>query len=178
MPIDVSPDEIRRAKIPHELFLTNLIGNHILMAVAAGGVAGSMPWIMALIPVISFALLGYLLWRARRARERDPWYVMCHWAIGARRARILIAMLSAALAIAVVSWLAHAFGGLMKEAAIALAVGGSLLPVMVSVLALVILESDALHQAGQGKLPAWASARFPCPETGQAAQATDAAPLY
>ncbi len=47
MRFDVSKDEIRRANVPHEIFLTNLIGNHILMTVGAGGVAGSFPWVMA-----------------------------------------------------------------------------------------------------------------------------------
>ncbi len=50
MRFEVSDRDIKKANIPHEIFLTNLIGNHILMAVAAGGVAGSFPWVMAVIP--------------------------------------------------------------------------------------------------------------------------------
>ena len=53
MRFEVSTEDIKKANVPHELFLTNLIGNHILMAVAAGGVAGSFPWVMAMIPAIS-----------------------------------------------------------------------------------------------------------------------------
>jgi hypothetical protein len=91
MRFEVSHDEIKKANVPHELSLTNLIGNHILMAVAAGGIAGSIPWIMAVIPVVSVGIL----------------------------------------------------------------------PVMVTVLVLIIIESDALYHANQAKLPSWVVERFP-----------------
>jgi predicted lysophospholipase L1 biosynthesis ABC-type transport system permease subunit len=164
MRFEVSPKEIKQANVPHEIFLTNLIGNHILMAVAAGGIAGSFPWVMALIPAISFLLLGFTLWRARRSRKRDPWYVMCHWQVCARRSRLFILMLTAAIGVAVAGWAAHVYGGMMKEAVIAMVVGGSVLPIMVTVLVLIIIESDALYHANQAKLPEWVVTRFPSPD--------------
>jgi hypothetical protein len=160
----VSPREIKQANVPHEIFLTNLIGNHILMAIAAGGIAGSFPWVMAMIPAISFALLGYTLWRASLSRRRDPWYVMCHWQICARRSRLFIIMLSLLLLVCTLGWAAHVYGGMMKEAVIALIVGTGILPVMVTVLVLIIVESDALYHANQAKLPAWVVERFPPPQ--------------
>jgi len=163
MRFDVSHNEIRKAKVPHEIYLTNLVGNHILMAVAAGGIAGSFPWIMAMIPAISFAMLGYILWRARRSVHRDPWYVMCHWQVCARRSRIFIVMLLLLLAAAALGWAGHVYGGMMKEAAIALVVGTGILPVMVTVLVLIIVESDALYNANQARLPAWVVRQCPNP---------------
>jgi hypothetical protein len=53
---------------------------------------------------------------------------------------------------------------MMKEAAIALVAGIGILPVMVTVLVLIIVESDALYNASQAKLPAWVVERFPNPE--------------
>jgi hypothetical protein len=164
MRFQVSQEEIRRAKVPHELFLTNLIGNHILMAVAAGGVAGSFPWVMAVIPAVSFAMLGYTLWRAWRGIGRDPWYVMCHWQVCARRSRLFILMLTLLLVAIALAWAAHVYGGMMKEAAIAMVAGIGILPVMVTVLVLVIVESDALYHANQAKLPRWVVERFPNPD--------------
>ncbi len=161
MRYDVSPEEIKQANLPHEIFLTNLIGNHILMAVAVGGIAGSFPWVMALIPATSFLLLGFTLWRARRSRTRDTWYVMCHWQVCARRSRLFILMLTAALGVALAGWAAHVYGGMMKEAVIAMVVGASVLPIMVTVLVLIIIESDALYHANQAKLPDWVVGRFP-----------------
>ncbi|MCG6941047.1 MAG: hypothetical protein LJE69_07330 [Thiohalocapsa sp.] len=164
MRFQVSRDEIRRANVPHEIFLTNLIGNHILMAVAAGGIAGSFPWVMAVIPAISFSILSYTLWRAHRSIGRDPWYVMCHWQVCARRSKLFILMLTLLLAAVALAWVGHVYGGLMKEAAIAMVAGGGILPVMVTVLVLIIVESDALYHANQAKLPAWVVERFPNPD--------------
>jgi hypothetical protein len=164
MRFEVSHAEIRQANVPHEIFLTNLIGNHILMAIAAGGIAGSFPWVMALIPAISFALLGYTLWRARRSIGRDPWYVMCHWQVCARRSRVFIGMLLLLLAVVTLGWLGYTYGGMMKEAVIALVIGVGILPVMATVLVLILIESEALYHASQAKLPAWVVERFPNPE--------------
>ena len=164
MRFEVSKEEIKQANVPHEIFLTNLIGNHILMTVAAGGVAGSFPWVMAVIPVISFGLLGYILWRARRSLTRDSWYVMCHWQLTARRARIFIAMLSLLLIVMALGWAGYTYGGMMKEAVMALIAGTGILPIMVTVLVLVIVESDALYHANQAKLPKWVVERYPNPQ--------------
>ncbi len=164
MRFEVSKEEIKQANVPHEIFLTNLIGNHILMTVAAGGVAGSFPWVMAAIPVISFSLLGYILWRARRSLTQDPWYVMCHWQVTARRSRIFILMLSLLLIVMTLGWVGYTYGGMMKEAVMALIAGTGILPIMVTVLVLVIVESDALYHANQAKLPRWVVERYPNPE--------------
>jgi hypothetical protein len=164
MRFEVSKEEIKKANVPHEWFLTNLIGNHILMAVAAGGVAGTFPWVMAIIPAISFSILSYILWRARRSRSVDPWYVMCHWQLCARRSRILIVMLTMLLIIMTLGWAGYTYGGMMKEAVWALVGGVGLLPVMVTVLVLVIIESDSLYHANQAKLPKWVVERYPNPD--------------
>lgn len=164
MRFEVSKDEIKKANVPHEIFLTNLIGNHILMTVAAGGVAGTFPWVMAVIPVISFSLLGYILWRARRSLSQDTWYVMCHWQVTARRARIFILLLALLLTVIALGWAGYHYGGMMKEAVWALIAGIGILPVMVTVLILVILESDALYHANQAKLPKWVVELYPNPE--------------
>jgi hypothetical protein len=164
MRFEVSQEEIKKANVPHELFLTNLIGNHILMAVAAGGVAGSFPWVMAMIPVISFGILGYTLWRARKAIARDPWYPMCHWQVCARRSKIFIVMLSMLMVIMALGWVGYTYLGMMREAVLALIGGVGILPVMVTVLILIIIESEALYHANQAKLPAWVVERFPNPD--------------
>jgi hypothetical protein len=161
MRFNISPDQIKKANIPHELFLINLIANHILLAVAMGGIAGSFPWVMAIIPTISVAILGYTLWRARRAIGRDPWYVMCHWQICARRSRIFLVMLGLLLIAVALGWVGYTYGGMMKEAVFALVIGIGILPVMATVLVLIIIESDALYHANQAKLPNWVVARFP-----------------
>jgi hypothetical protein len=164
MRFEVSREEIKKANVPHELFLTNLIGNHILMAVAAGGIAGTFPWVMGIIPLISFSILGYTLWRARISLSKDPWYPMCHWQVCARRSKIFIAMLSMLVVIAILGWVGYTYLGLMREAVLALIGGMGILPVMVTVLILIIIESDTLYHANQARLPNWVVERHPNPD--------------
>lgn len=163
MRFEVSPVEIKKANIPHELFLTNLIGNHILMTVGLGGLAGSFPWIMAIVPVTSFSILFFTLWRARRSLGRDPWYVMCHWQVCARRSRIFLVMLGLLMLVALLGWVGYTYGGMMKEAVWAIVAGTGILPVMVTILVLVIVESDALYHANQARLPGWVVKLCPNP---------------
>ena len=164
MRFEVTERAIKQANVPHELFLTNLVGNHILMFISALGMARSLPWLMALVPLISFGILGYTLWRAPRSRRRDTWYVMCHWQVCARRSKIFISMLAMLLLISGLGWVGYAYLGMMKEAVLALIGGVGLLPVMVTVLVLIIMESETLYHANLARLPRWVVDRYPNPD--------------
>ncbi len=163
MKFDISVEEGRQAKIPHEIFLTNLIGNHILWFVSTLGVVRSFWQPIALVPIVSVALLSYTLWRAAQSKRRDPWYVMCHWQMAARRSLLFIGMLSLLGVVATTGWLGHLYGGWKKEAVFAFTGGIGLLPVMVTILVLIIMESDALYQAMQHRLPKWVIEKYPNP---------------
>lgn len=103
-------------------------------------------------PVFS-VLLSYTLWRAQRSKQIDSWYVMCHWQICDRRSRIFIYMLLFMGVVSLFGWVGHTYRGMMKEAVYALVGGGGVLTVMVTVLVLILMESDILHQAALHKLP-------------------------
>ena len=122
MKFEISDELTRKAKIPHDIFLTNLIGNHILWFVAALGVVRSYWQPLALVPIVSFSLLVYTLYRARRSRQRDPWYVMVHWQIAAERSRFFIYMLLAVLVVSFLGWLGYTYVGMEKVAVMALIV--------------------------------------------------------
>ena len=164
MKFDISAAKSHKAKIPHEIFLTNMIANHILWFVAALGLARSYWQPLALVPVVSFGILFYTLWRARASRRRDSWFVMCHWQIAAKRSRLFIGMLLLLAIIAGLGWLGYTYGGMMEVAVYAITGGIGLLPVMVTVLVLIIMESDVLHQAAQHKLPKSIVERYPNPD--------------
>ena len=164
MRFELGADEIKGAKVSHELFLINLIGNHILWFVAALGVVSSVPQPLMLVPVISIAILGFTLWRARRALTRDPWFVRCHWQIAAHRSWLFIAMLGLLGFVSTMGWLGYTYLGMKKVEVLALIGGIGLLPVMVTVLVLIIMESDALYQAHQGRLPRSVVQRYPNPQ--------------
>ncbi len=161
MRFQISPEEVKKANVPHEIFLTNLIGNHILMFVAGLGVINSFPWVGLLTPAISISLMSYTLWRARRSLKIDPWYVMCHWQVAARRTKIFMFMLGLLALISLGGWMGHTYGGMMKEAVWALIGGIGLLPVMVTMLILILMESDALYHSAQCKLPDWVVEQYP-----------------
>ena len=164
MKFEISDELTKKAKIPHDIFLTNLIGNHILWFVAALGVVRSYWQPLALVPIVSFSLLVYTLYRARRSRHNDPWYVMVHWQIAAERSRFFIYMLLAVLVVCLLGWIGYTYMGMEKVAVMALIGGVGLLPIMVTVLVLILMESDALHQASLHKLSKRVVERYPPPD--------------
>jgi hypothetical protein len=164
MKFEISDELTHKAKIPHDIFLTNLIGNHILWFVAALGLVKSYWQPLVLVPIVSLSLLAYTLWRAKQSRERDPWYVMVHWQIAAERSRFFIYMLLAVVAVFLLGWIGYTYLGMMKVAVMALVGGVGLLPIMVTVLVLILMESDALHQATLHKLTARVVEKYPPPD--------------
>lgn len=162
MKFEISDDLVHKAKIPHDIFLTNLIGNHILWFVAALGLVRSYWQPLALVPIVSFAALFYTLRRAKKSK--DPWYVWVHWQIAAERSRMFIYMLSAILVVWLLGWVGYTYFEMKKVAVMALIGGGGTIPIMVSVLILILIESDALHQANLRQLSKRVVEKYPPPE--------------
>lgn len=151
---DISPEESRRAKWPHEIFLINLIFNHIFVFCTTIAVFGSFPRLTALVPVISFFIIGYILIKARQvAASDDSWFVRAHWQIAARRNRLFMLLLTTACVISGGGlWLSGMLGW-ARVPTIALIGGVGLLPFMVSLLVLIVLGNDSVYLARSGKLP-------------------------
>lgn len=156
MKYDVSPEDIKKACVPHEIFLTNLIFNHVLMLVAILS-ASSLFHLIIVIPIFSLVSLAYLFWGAHRAKTRASWYVNGHWQIAAKRSRFFLIMLTIMGSFLMLIYLAS--GGDMKPQHWAFG-GAAFLPIMVSVLGLIIFESESLHLAKMGNLPKWVSERY------------------
>jgi len=151
---NISPEEGRRAKWPHEIFLINLIFNHIFLFCATVAVFGTFPLLTALVPAISFAIIGYILVKAGRAAASDEsWFVKAHWQIGARRNRLFMLLLTVTCIVSGGGlWLSKMFGW-AKISAIALIAGVGLLPFMVALLVLIVLGNESVFMARNGKLP-------------------------
>jgi len=164
MKFNISDKESHKAKIPHEIFLTNLIANHILWFIASLGMVKDIPQLLMLVPIVSLAILTFTLWRANKSKTSDSWFVMCHWQIAAARSRVLIYMLLFMTTIAFLGWLGYTYLDMMEVAVYAIIGGVGILPVMVTVLALIIMESDMLHQATLHKVPKGAVKKLQSPE--------------
>lgn len=150
----ISPEEGKRAKWPHEIFLINLVFNHIFVFVATVSVANTFPMLPVLVPVISFFIIGYILLKARQiAAGNDTWFVKSHWQIAARRNRVFMLLLAVACVVCGGGlWLSVAMGWARIQT-IALIGGVGLLPFMASLLVLIVLGNDSVFQARTGKLP-------------------------
>lgn len=153
----ISEDVAKAAKWPHELFLINLIFNHVLLFVAFLS-ASSLQKLVFIVPVLSVAILGYSLWRGRRSLQVDPWFVKCHWQLAVRRSRAFLIMLGIMMVVMVVIYLIS--GGNMRPQHWAF-FGVGIMPTLVTVLVLIVMESDALHLARYGKMPDWLVQRYP-----------------
>ncbi|MET0088483.1 MAG: hypothetical protein ABW068_00420 [Candidatus Thiodiazotropha sp.] len=164
MKFEISDDLVHKAKIPHDIFLTNLIGNHILWFVAALGLVSSYWQPLALVPIVSLSLLIYTLRRAKQSKTQDHWFVYVHWQIAAERSRLFIYMLLAVISVWVFGWIGFTYLGMKKVAVMAMIGGVGILPIMVSVLILILMESDALHQAAQRRLSKRVVEKYPYPD--------------
>ncbi len=161
MRFNVTKQEQSQSKIPHDLFLVNLIGNHILAFVATLGLASSWAWPMLIVPITSISILAYIMYRGNKALKQDTWFVKCHWQLTIKRSKTLIIMLLISMTVVFTGVILYTHYGVMKEAAYAFIGGVGLLPIMVTVLILIIMESDALHQASLGELPQSIIDQFP-----------------
>jgi Na+-transporting methylmalonyl-CoA/oxaloacetate decarboxylase gamma subunit len=149
----VDHTQAKQATIPHDILIFNLIGNHILITVLVGGMAKTFPFLLALPVVVSASLISYTLWRAKKSPQRDTPFVQCHWAVAAKRTRVFLVMLGILAAVSGFAAFAHFYLGLMAEAAMALVGGMGILPIMVTLLIIVIMESEALHMAKHKRAP-------------------------
>ncbi len=150
MKFEIDPSQIQASKIPHEIFLTNLIVNHILYFAFALS-ASSLPQLIAVTPIVSIAMLGYTLLRGRLELRRAPWFVARHWEVAIRRSRMLLLMLFALGLLLGLLYAIHIFAEVPFPQIFPLA-AVSTMPVMVTILALIIMESEALHHARSGQL--------------------------
>lgn len=153
----VTDEELKKARVPHEVFLTNLIFNHILVFVAIMS-ASSLTHFVIIIPIFSVLSLLYIFWGAQRAKKHASWYVSGHWQVAARRSRFFLLMLSIMAGVFGIIYLVS--GGDMRPQHWALG-GAAFLPTMVTVLGLIIFESESLNMSKTGMLPKWISERFP-----------------
>ncbi|MDZ4201287.1 MAG: hypothetical protein U1C96_03975 [Gallionella sp.] len=162
---EVSPDESKRAKWPHEIFLINLVFNHILVFASTFGVFSTFPLMVLIVPITSFAITGYIIIKAKQiARSDETYFVKSHWIIADKRNQHFMWLLTITCVIVGGGYFLSQMMGWSKIATIALLGGVGLLPFMVSLLVLIVLGNDSMYQARHGKLPK----RFAPAETASA----------
>lgn len=158
----LTPNEAERsaARMPHDIFLTNLIANHILLFTAIAATGRSFFGFIVLVPIFSFCFLGYTFWRSGRVKREDSEFIYIHWQIARRWSKLFASVLLLMVTIAVLGWLGYTYLGMMKEAVFAFIGGLGFLPTLLTTLTLIVIESDSLHHARVGTLPNWARRKF------------------
>lgn len=190
----VAERERKGAKSPHELAMVNLLLFNLLAGVAllAGSMAepdsliAAYRWVVVSAPLIlSLAVILFTWLRAEKARSAGPWFVAAHWRLAAGRYRILLLAYIVSAAVVSIGF----FGGGDQETleqriaelppalqemerqklgsqdmgtAIWARIG--VVPLVLTVMTLLMLESGALYQAGRGELPNGVVAAFPPPQ--------------
>ena len=157
MQFTITEEESKKAKHPHDIFLLNLIFNHILIFVAILS-ASSLAHYIVVVPVLSIMSMIYLFIGASRAKTKASWYVSGHWQLCAKRSRMFLIMILIVSAIFVILWFVS--GGNLRPQHWALG-GAAFFPAMLTVFALIIMESEGLHHAKIGKLPDWVKQKYP-----------------
>jgi hypothetical protein len=152
--------EIKSAKVPHDVFLSNLIMNHILLFTGISTFGQQYMSYMLLVPIFSVIALAYTFYRANKVKIEDSQFVYIHWQIARRWSVLFSGVLTLLVTVSVLGWLGKEYLGIMKEAVYGLIGGLGILPTLVSVLILIVIESDSLHHARVGTLPKWAMRRF------------------
>ncbi len=151
---DIAPEETTRAKWPHEIFLINLVFNHILVFASTFGVFSTFPLMVLIVPITSFAITTYIIVKARQiAGSEETWFVKSHWVIAARRNNQFLKLLIATCSLVGGGVLLSKLMGWSKIGTIAFLGGFGLLPFMVCLLILIVLGNDSMYQARHGKLP-------------------------
>ncbi|MDD4929435.1 MAG: hypothetical protein PHP85_09180 [Gallionella sp.] len=155
----VTEAEISRAKSLHSLLLFDFIVVHVFVFVLALSLLKASPIPIMLMPVLSVALLGTVIFKATRARTQDlSVFVLCHNLLAAQRAKLFLVLFLVTGTLTAALVMGGAQFGMSKITSYALAAGIGQLPFMVSLLILVVLEFDAEHQCKSGKIPAKALA--------------------
>lgn len=151
---EISHEVMTRAKWPHEIFLINLVFNHILVFASTFGVFSTFPLMVLIVPVTSFAITAYIIVKGKQVAKSDEiHFVKSHWDIAVKRNKKFMGLLSVTcVVIGGGFWLSKAMGW-SKIATIALLGGVGLLPFMVSLLVLIVLGNQSMYDARHGKLP-------------------------
>lgn len=162
MDTQASDAEIKRAKQLHSMLLFDFIVIHIFIFVLAISMVKTSYIPLILMPLLSLAMLGYVMIKAKQALTQEPSrFVRCHMLLAAKRARLFLALFLVTGTFTAVMYFGGPQFGMSKITSYSLAFGIGQLPFMVALLVLIVLEFDAEHQCKSSKIPGAALALHP-----------------
>jgi hypothetical protein len=164
----------RRAKSPHELAMINLLLINLLMLIALlagsflqqGSALADYKLLGVLVPLlISLGVITYSFVQAGKTAASGPWFVAAHWKIATGRYKILLIAYAVGAALIGLGWLLSQGqkDPRMEELMFIALQRVAIAPILISLMALIMLESGSLSQAGRGEVPKGLLERFPPP---------------
>ncbi len=155
----------KKARAPHELFMFNLAVFHLMFAPIS---VFLMRDVTALLIPLTFSsiVITYIFIQGKRAEANGPWFVMVHWKLAFRRARVLmIGYALTALIIGGGALMAMSSGqASMQDIIITISSRIGIMPTFILVVVNFVLESGSIYQAGRGEIQDAMVKRYPAPE--------------
>ena len=145
-----SKEELKLGQLPHQLFLFNMVGNHILLSIIALS-NSSVPWLALGVPLLGCLIIGFTLIRGQSLKNHQSDFVKANWRMVLKRTKIFMIAYGLLGVAATIAWLVHDSIAI-KEMAYAIVGGLGILPTMVMVLVLTVIESESLNNALKGEL--------------------------
>ncbi|MBI5891763.1 MAG: hypothetical protein HZB47_14035 [Nitrosomonadales bacterium] len=154
-------DDVKRAQVPHNLFISGLFLFDLLMTPAI--LALKIGMIGLLIPLLcSGALIAFIYLRGRRT---TAWFVDMHWKLAFARAQWLLMGYAISAVLIFFAWLIslsmkdHNMGHIIWTALTRIA----LMPTLILVLVTAVMEFSSYAQAAKREVPDKLAAAFPPP---------------
>lgn len=148
----LSVAELKSGQQPHQMFLFNMVGNHILLTVIALS-NSTLPQLVLIIPAVSILIIAITLIKGRQLVNSDSLFVKCHWQLAVKRTKVFLYGYLALAIAGTLGAMMYFYAGVMKEMAMAIVGGLGIMPVMALVLVLTVMESETLHHALNGNIP-------------------------
>lgn len=156
-----TPQDIREAQQPHNLYIAGVLIINLLMTPAIIALKIGMAGL--LIPLLlTSALIVYIFVRGRRPSR---WFVSMHWRLCFSRAKLLLMGYAISGTLVLLGWLVSltaqspSMGHIIWTALTRIAV----IPALIFVLVTAVLEFSAIGQAGNREISDKCAAKFPPP---------------
>lgn len=151
------------------LLLFNLLLLIALLAgsfVQAGSALAQYKLLGVLVPLaVSLSIVAYSFVNAKKTAAAGPWFVAAHWRLATARYKILLIAYVVGAALIGLGWLLSKgqTDPRMEELMFIALQRVAIAPILLSLMALIMLESGSLSQAGRGEVPDGILKRYPPP---------------
>lgn len=158
---NATPEEVKKAQSPHNLFISGVFLFDLLMTPAI--LALKIGMVGLLIPLLCSGAL--IAWIYLRSRKTTTWFVDMHWKISFARCKLLMLAYAVSATLIFLAWLIsistkdHNMSHIIWTALTRVA----LMPTVIMVLVTAVLEFGSYAQAGKREVPDKLAEKFPAP---------------